>query len=222
MAQTYLQLINSVLVALREDEVAGVTEPYAKMIGRLVNEAKAEIEDAFPWQALRTQISFSATASTATTTVTGTTDRSYLMHTPAGEPMCFKTVSGEECQMAVLPIEELRRLRLASDATETNEPSYVAFTSDGTNLIAHFWPLPDATYTYAGVFVVPQDDLSAKTDTLTIPWRPVVEKAILYAMDERGSEFSGRTEFVARRADQLLANAILADSGNEGYTVSEL
>ena len=69
---------------------------------------------------------------------------------------------------------------------------------------------------------VPWNILAAKTDTLTIPWRPVVAKAILYAMDERGSEFSGRTEFVARRADQLLANAILADSGSEGYTVSEL
>jgi len=200
VAQTYLQLINKVLVALREDEVLGVTEPYAKLIGQFVNEAKEDIEDAAPWRALRTEVSFAATANTTTTTLTSTNDRSYLMNTPVGEPLLFRTDAGDESPVAVIPIERLRQLRLASDASERNEPCYVAFTSDGTNQVAHFWPTPDATYNYKGVFVVPQAELTAKTDTLTIPYRPVVLRAIWYAMDERGSEFAGRLETALAKA----------------------
>lgn len=221
MAQTYLQLINKVLVALREDEVAGVTEPYAKLIGQFVNDAKAEVEDAAPWRCLRTEVSFSATVGNTSAVLTGTNDRSYLMHTPTGETMLFRTDAGEESSMAVVSIERLRQLRLSSDATDTNEPNYVAFTSDGTNLVAHWWPSPDATYNYKGVFIVPQDDLTAATDTLTIPWRPVALKATYYAMDERGSEFAGRLETTLARAEKAFWEAVLADIGQEPYTAVE-
>ena len=221
MAQTYLQLINKVLVALREDEVLGVTEPYAKLIGQFVNEAKEDIEDAAPWRALRTEVSFAATANTATTTLTGTNDRSYLMNTPTGESMLFRTDAGDESSVEVLPIERLRQLRLSSDASERNEPCYVAFTSDGTNQVAHFWPTPDATYNYKGIFVIPQAELTAKTDTLTIPYRPVVLRAIWYAMDERGSEFAGRLETALAKAERSLAEAILVDLGQEHFTATE-
>jgi len=222
MAQTYLQLINKVLVALREDEVLGIVETYTKMIGQFVNDAKAEIEDAGPWKALRTEVSFAATASTNTTTVTGTTDRSYIMHDPQSREMLFRTDTNNEKQITVVPIETLRAMRLSSDATELNEPNYVAFTSDGTNLIAHFWPTPDTTYNYKGVFVVPQADLSEETDTLTIPYRPVVRKAIFYAMDERGSEFAGRLETEAAKAQRALEEAILADFGSDPMTFVEV
>ena len=222
MAQTYLQLINKVLVALREDTVAGITEPYSALIGQFVNEAKAHVEDAAPWRCLRTEVSFAAAANTATVVLTGTNDRSYLMLTPTGEELAFRTDAGYEGAIEVLPIERLRQLKLTSDATDTNEPSFVAFTSDGTNLVAHFWPVPDATYNYKAVFVVPQDELDEKTDTLTIPWRPVVAQAIFYAMDERGSEFSGRLESVQAKAARSLQEAILADLSQEHWTATEV
>lgn len=218
---TFLQLVNKVLVALREDQVAGFSsEPYTSMIQQFVNQAKEEIEDVGPWQSLRTEIAFSSAASTTTATVTGTTDRSYVLLDSEGRGMVFKTATGEECQIPVIPIEQLRRLRLGSDATTTQEPSFVAFVSDGTNLIAHFYPTPDAVYAYKGVFVVPQADLSDETDTLTIPQHPVVRKAIFYAMDERGSEFAGRLEVEAARADAALSAAILRDFGTEELTVT--
>lgn len=221
MAQTYLQLINKVLVALREDEVLGVTEPYAKLIGQFVNEAKEDVEDASPWRCLRTEVSFASTANTTTTTLTSTNDRSYLMNTPTGDPLLFRTDSGDESRVSVIPIERLRELRLSTDAAERNEPCYVAFTSDGTNLVAHFYPTPDATYNYKGIFVVPQAELENKTDTLTVPYRPVVLRAIWYAMDERGSEFSGRLETALAKAERSLNEAILIDISQENFTAME-
>jgi hypothetical protein len=89
-------------------------------------------------------------------------------------------------------------------------------------MVAHFWPKPDATYTYKVVCVVPQDELDDTTDTLTIPWRPVVDKAVYYAMEERGSEFQGRLEARLTQADQALGQAILIELNDENWTVSEV
>ena len=52
---TYLQLVNSVLRRLREDEVSSVSQnAYSKLVGELVNEAKQTIEQTWDWTALRT------------------------------------------------------------------------------------------------------------------------------------------------------------------------
>ena len=54
---TYLQLVNSVLRRLREDEVTTVGQnAYSKLIGEFVNDAKRTVEDAYDWTALRTTI----------------------------------------------------------------------------------------------------------------------------------------------------------------------
>ena len=55
---TYLQLINSVLVRLREQEITAEefdagNNPYWKFIGSAVNDAKDRVEDAWQWSALR-------------------------------------------------------------------------------------------------------------------------------------------------------------------------
>ena len=54
---TYLQLVNSVLRRLREDEVTSVSQnSYSKLIGEFVNDAKRSVEDAYDWTALRTTL----------------------------------------------------------------------------------------------------------------------------------------------------------------------
>ncbi len=51
---TYLQIVNKVLVRLREDTVATVVEnSYSTLIGALVNRVKTEMEDTWRWHALR-------------------------------------------------------------------------------------------------------------------------------------------------------------------------
>mgnify|MGYP000544108538 CR=1 FL=1 len=54
---TYLQLVNDVLVRMREPEVSSVSDtPYSSLIGVLVNDAKREVENATMWQALNQTI----------------------------------------------------------------------------------------------------------------------------------------------------------------------
>lgn len=68
---TYLQLINSVLVRLREQEITAEefdtgNNPYLKFIGSAVNDAKDRVEDAWQWSALRSidSVNLDATNST--------------------------------------------------------------------------------------------------------------------------------------------------------------
>ena len=45
--KTYLELVNQVLVAMRESEVSDVTQNnYTKMVGKFINDAKQQCEDA--------------------------------------------------------------------------------------------------------------------------------------------------------------------------------
>ena len=54
---TYLEAVNSVLRRLREDEVVSVSaNPYSKLVGELVNDAKRLVEDAWDWSSLRNTI----------------------------------------------------------------------------------------------------------------------------------------------------------------------
>ena len=49
---TYLQLVNSVLRRIREDEVSSVSQNnYSKLIGEFVNDAKRTVEDSYDWTA---------------------------------------------------------------------------------------------------------------------------------------------------------------------------
>ena len=58
---TYLELVNNVLVRLREDTLevdpnnpaAFLKDPYYKSIGAHVNDAKDRVEDAWQWSGLR-------------------------------------------------------------------------------------------------------------------------------------------------------------------------
>ena len=77
---TYLQLVNSVLRRLREDEVTTVGQnSYSKLIGEFVNDAKRTIEDAYDWTALRTTLTVSTTTETFNYVLTGSQNRMKLL-----------------------------------------------------------------------------------------------------------------------------------------------
>jgi hypothetical protein len=70
---TYLELVNDILVRMREPEVSTVQEnTLSKLIGKLVNDAKRQVEDAYKWSALITDIPLTTVADTSTYAVTGT------------------------------------------------------------------------------------------------------------------------------------------------------
>ena len=77
---TYLQLVNSVLRRMRENEVTSIestTDSYVKLIGEFVNDGKRIVEDAWDWSALRK-------------TITVTTDNTKFSYSMTGTNNSFK------------------------------------------------------------------------------------------------------------------------------------
>ena len=224
---TYLQLINRILTRLREKSVVSVSSStkYVELLGQMVNEAKYDIEDAGPWKALRTDITGSMTASVATVDLTASTnERSYLLvDTHTGQPQAWITTAGKLSPLALITQTQMDHLRTMATAPESeSQPIYVSFTTSASGVTAEFYPLPDAAYTYKFVFVVPQDDLSAATDVLTIPAEPVWREALARAIEERGDEFSGDISGYRGRAESALHRAIMTDFGADPITFREV
>ena len=77
---TYLQLVNSVLRRLREDEVTSVSQnSYSKLIGEFVNDAKRSVEDAYDWTALRTTLTVTTDDTTFNYVLTGSQNSMKLL-----------------------------------------------------------------------------------------------------------------------------------------------
>jgi hypothetical protein len=180
---TYLELVNSVLIRLREREVSAVTESaYAKLIGEFVNESKRSVEDAFNWNALRK-------------TLTATTQAdifNYELNT-AGARFRVLDVVNDTSNFFM----EQRSSSWFNDAflnatngVETGEPRYYTFngvSADGDTQV-DIYPIPDGAYTIRFNIVDPQDRLVNNSDVLLIPSEPVVLGAYARAVAERGED----------------------------------
>ncbi len=89
---TYLNLMNSVLRRLREEETTSVTSTtYVKMVGDFINDAKTLIGQAADWSALRETLTISTTASNNTYSLTGGGDNVKVMSMLNDTQNCFMT-----------------------------------------------------------------------------------------------------------------------------------
>ena len=70
--KTYLELVNTVLVAMREAPVSDVTQSnYTRLVGELINDAKEQVEDAHDWAAQLQTFSISIIAYESKYSLTG-------------------------------------------------------------------------------------------------------------------------------------------------------
>ena len=77
---TYLQLVNSVLRRLREDEVSSVSQTsYSRLVGEFVNDAKRSVEDSYDWTALRTTLTVSTIDSVFNYTLIGSQNKMKIL-----------------------------------------------------------------------------------------------------------------------------------------------
>ena len=181
MATTYLQLVNNVLVRLRETEVTAVSDtPYSSLIGVFVNDAKREVENAYGWNAIDTTVIVTTVPGQRAYTVTGSGDR-------------FQTQdvindTQDIVMKATDPTVLNRRYYLGT--TQTAAPTdycYRGVDSSGDTRV-EFWPLPDAAYTIRFELFVPQLDFSNSSDIIKVPPHLVQLLAYSKAIAERGED----------------------------------
>ena len=60
---TYLELVNDVLIRMREPQVTSVSEnTVSSLVGKYINDAKRQVSDAYDWDAFNTAITVTTTA----------------------------------------------------------------------------------------------------------------------------------------------------------------
>jgi hypothetical protein len=178
---TFLELVNDVLVRLREPVVTTYNETtYSTLIGKFVNDAKRQIEDAFSWNALGATITVTTAASTSTYSLTGAGQKFQVMDVINTTSLLgLKNISF---------VDMNRKLNFAPVATET--PTEYAFDGvDGSyDTQVKLYPIPNAVYTVKFMLTVPQPTLALDATVVKVPDVLVVQNAYARALVERGED----------------------------------
>ena len=213
---TALQLVNKVLRRLREDEVTSFTASYTNLILDFLNETKREVEDSWNWTSLRTTKTITTVAGTRQYSLTGAGSRFRILFDGNFRPMVYNVTTGSQLDLASGSVIAANDLNV----TSSGSPSFftlVGQDASGDPIIS-FESIPSGVETIRFHLHVPQDDLDATTDTLTVPEWPVVLGAWAKAISERGEDGGQNTI-----EQQLMYKSALSDAiaMNEGQTYGE-
>lgn len=179
---TYLQLINSVLIRLRETQVSTNNETsYSTLVGLFVNDAKRQIEDAFSWNVLSSNITLTTVAATYQYSLTGSGQKFQVLDA---------INSTSNTGLTNISFVEMNRFQNFAILPAATIPSMYAF--DGVDASGDtkvtLYPRPDAVYSLRFSLVVPQAELAADATSVLVPDFLVVQNAYARALVERGED----------------------------------
>lgn len=201
---SYLDLVNDVLVRMREPEVSTVQEnTLSKLIGKLVNDAKRQVEDAYNWNSL--------TDTLIIETITDT--YGYVLN---GAGTRFKVIDVQDISNRI----QLRNIDTRSISTfllnnpNPGKPLYYNFNGVHTtgDTKVDFYPVPVGGYTLYFNLYIPQEQLTTDTDQMLAPKEPVVLGAFARALVERGEDGGLNSSEAYGLYKASLADAIAIES----------
>jgi len=202
---TYLELVNSVMLRLREVEVTTVNETsYSKLIGQFVNEAKVEVENAWNWSALRQTLTLTTSSGIFNYELNGTGNNFTVMDVVSENGDFF---------MEYRTQHEFNQFYL-NQTPDTGIPRYYNFngvSSDGDTLV-DLYPKPDAVYTIYFNIIQRTGDLVDNSDTVLIPTQPLINLAYAKAIEERGEDGGVGSSSAYGTTTRLLNDAIAQDA----------
>lgn len=197
---TFVEMVNDVMVRMRETTVQTVPETaYAALIGRLVNDAKRQVEDAFRWNVLG-----------QTTTVTTVANQHSYALTGIGQKFSVQDVLNitSRYPMTNIGSVEMNRYQSFGD-TSTGAPEYYAFDgSTGPDSNVVFYSIPDGVYTIKLFLTVPQPPLVGDQTLVLVPDFLVVQNAYARALVERGEDQGLASSEAFQLYRGMLADAI--------------
>ena len=214
---TFRELINEVLIRLREDTIATdwsgnindsttVTD-YQKVIGSLINDSKRNIESYHDWLVLRETVDIP--------TVSGT--RNYNL--ASGQEIKIMDVTNQATGAKLVQVSRQYINSTLYPSENSGEPLYYAFNGadSSNNLKVDLEPKPNSVQTLSFDIVKPQDELKLASTTIKVPEKPVILGAWARAISERGEDGGTQTSVVAAEVSEALNQAVIRDSGNTQY-----
>jgi len=202
---TYLNVMNNVLRRLRETEAASVTESiYARMVGDFIDDAKTMVAQAADWSALRETVTITTAADDNTYSLAGTGDDVKIMSVLNDTQNCFMEYQTKDWFNDQLYIA----------GASTGAPKYYTFNgldSNGDTQVL-VGPTPDGVYNLRFDVVKRQARLTANSDVLLIPSKPVIHYAVAFLSRERGETGGTSTAEHFAIAERFLTDAIALDA----------
>ena len=211
---TFLQIINSLLRRLRFAEATSVDQDaYTKLLQEFVNDTKREVEDTWPWLQLRQTIQITTSSGVFRYTFTGAGKRYKLMQDSMGRPSVWNDT--EDIPLYKAPSMRWMTQRLNFNNLTNNVPIWFDINGqDNGDPQVDLYPPPDGTYTINFDLVIPQDDLSSDSDTLTVPEYPVILGAWARALQDRGEDNGTPVASAIAQYQEALADAIAIENMN--------
>ena len=205
---THLEMVNEVLVRLRENEVTSVSDnKYAKMISKFINDSKRQVEDAWEWNAL-------------TETLTATTAADIFSYVLEGSGTRFRIIDvlndTENVVMKYAPTKTMNQWFLMTDP-QKNAPMYYNFNgteADSGDTLVDFYPIPDGVYNIRINLIKSQDPLVANSDKPLVPSEPIVLGAYARALAERGEDGGLASSEAYQLFKSSLADFIAIEAGH--------
>lgn len=202
--KTYIDLVNDVLIRLREAEVQTLNQSsYSKLIGKFINDGKRQVEDAFTWNSLRTSVSVN------------TVNNVFKYNLP-GSGIRFKVFSvSNDTTNEILDLantEYMNKLFLESE--QKGSPVYYNFNGIDSNYDTQvdLFPVPDGVYNIDFNIIKPQSDLALDSDIMAVPNEPVIFYAYARALAERGEDGGLGSSEAYQLYQQSLADHVAIES----------
>ena len=202
---TYLELVNDVLIRLRESTVSTVGETtYSSLIGKFVNDAKRQIEDSYNWNCLAQTITVTTTSGTSSYALTG-----------AGQKFRVNDALNTTSLIGLRNIEFVdmnRKLNLG--APSQSIPSEFCFSGvDGSgDTKVDLFPVPSGAFTLLFDLTIPQAALSADGTSVKVLDYLVTQSAYARALIERGEDGGTNSNEAYALFRGMLSDAIALES----------
>jgi hypothetical protein len=204
-SMNYIQLVNDVLIRLREPEASSVSDnAYVKLIARYVNDSKRQVEDSYNWNALSETLSATTTADVFNYVLTGSGQRFRVIDVLNDTDNLFVE------NASTIWMDQQFLLTTA----QKGSPRYYNFNgtdADGDTQVDLF-PIPNGAYDIRFNIIKPQILLAVNADILLVPDEPVILGALARAQAERGEDGGVQSSETYVLYRQSLADAISLES----------
>jgi hypothetical protein len=166
---------------LRETTVAtNNATTYSTLIGKFVNDAKRQVEDAFSWNVLGQNITLTTVANTYSYSLTGAGQKFQVMD-------AINTTSNVGMQN--ISFVQMNRFQNLVPVA-TGVPEYYAFDgvdASGDTKVS-LYSRPDGVYTVIFSLTIPQATLASDATSILVPDFLVAQNAYARALVERGED----------------------------------
>lgn len=209
---TYKQLVNEVLIRMREDTVTTIgssrlavtDDPVVDIVKLAVEDARRIVEEAHNWNALRKDWTITTAVGTPTYSLTGAGNRAIIETLYDSQGGVIRNV----------PLREIHRK--AAVASQNGSPYIYAVDGADANgdIKIRLHQTPSSVETIQVHGFQRSKSLNVDADVCVVPDQPIIYLAFALASRERGETGGAQSSELFAMAQQYLSAAIALDSVN--------